>query len=187
MPPFFALSTRFRPSRLLARALAATVVVGLTTGCTAVATSRWTNVFMPYRIEVVQGNVVTSDQVARVTVGMSRAQVRDILGSPLLTDMFHANRWDYVFMLNRPGTSLQKRTVVVFFENDKLARIDAPDLPSDSEFIDSINPFRERREVPVLALTEAQIRALPVPPRPAPAASAAEGPVRTYPPLEPRG
>ena len=63
----------------------------------------------------------------------------------------------------------------------------APPLPTDAEFIDSIDPFRSRREVPVLALTEEQIRALPVPQRPAPVASAAEGPIRTYPPLEPRG
>jgi outer membrane protein assembly factor BamE len=187
MPPFFDPSTRSRLCRLLARSFVATLAVGLTAGCTAIATSRWTNVFLPYKVEVVQGNVVTSDQVARVVLGMNRVQVRDILGSPLLTDMFHADRWDYVFMLTRAGAPLQKRTVVVIFESDKLVRIDAPDLPSDAEFIDAINPFRERRDVPVLALTEEQIRALPVPPRPAPAASAVEGPVRTYPPLEPRG
>ena len=60
-------------------------------------------------------------------------------------------------------------------------------LPSDAEFIDSIDPYRVRREVPALALTDEQIQALPMPPRPAPAASASEGPVRSYPPLEPRG
>ena len=167
--------------------IAAAVTIGLTTGCTALATNRWTNVFLPYRIEVVQGNVVTSEQVARVVSGLSRVQVRDVLGSPLVTDLFHADRWDYVFLLNRPGTPRQTRAVVVIFENDKLARIDAPPLPTDAEFIDSIDPFRTRREVPVLALTEEQIRALPAPQRPAPAASAAEGTVRTYPPLEPRG
>ena len=142
---------------------------------------------MPYRSEVVQGNVVTSEQVDRIKPGMDRAQVRDILGSPLVSDLFHANRWDYVFLLNRQGTEPQKRAVVVIFEGDKLVRVDAPPLPTDAEFIDSINPLRSRREVPVLALTQEQIKALPVPPRPAAAASAAEGPVRTYPPLEPRG
>jgi outer membrane protein assembly factor BamE len=75
----------------------------------------------------------------------------------------------------------------VIFDNDKLARVDAPALPSDTEFIDSIDPYRVRREVPTLTLSEEQVRALPTPPRPAPAASAVEGPVRNYPPLEPRG
>jgi outer membrane protein assembly factor BamE len=166
---------------------AAALALGLLAGCSSLESNRWTNVFLPYRIEVVQGNVVTSEQIARVAPGMTRLQVRDVLGSPLVTDIFHADRWDYVFMLNRPGTALQTRAVVVIFEGDKLARVEAPVLPTNSEFIDSIDPFRVRREVPTLALTEEQIRALPVPQRPAPAASASEGPLRNYPPLEPRG
>lgn len=185
-PPFHP-PTLQSAARAAARQGAAALALVLLGGCTALAGSRWTNVFLPYRVEVVQGNVVTREQAARVAPGMSRAQVRDILGSPLLTDIFHADRWDYVFLLNRPGTPLQKRTVVVIFEGDKLIRIDAPDLPTDAEFIEAINPLRDGREVPVLALTEEQIKALPVPPRPAPAASAAQGPSRTYPPLEPRG
>lgn len=187
MRQFFASSTRLHPPCLLGRGLVVAAVAGLLSGCTAIATSRWTNVFLPYRIEVVQGNVVSSEQLARVAPGMSRVQVREILGTPLLTDMFHANRWDYVFMLNRPGAELQKRAVVVTFDGDKMVSVDAPPLPSDAEFIDAIDPFRTRRDVPILALTEEQIRALPVPQRPAAAASAPEGPVRSYPPLEPRG
>ncbi len=179
-----------RPSlpRVRERAVAAGLALGLLAGCAAsVEVSRWTNVFVPYRVEVVQGNVVTREQLARVVPGMSRVQVRDILGSPLVTDIFHGDRWDYVFMLDRPGAPLQKRAIVVIFEGDRLARVDAPALPSDSEFIDSIDPYRVRREVPTLALSDEQIRALPVPQRQAPAASASEGPVRDYPPLEPRG
>jgi len=179
---------RFSLSQRSARTVAATLVLGALAGCAAsVEVSRWTNVFLPYRIEVVQGNVVTSEQLTRVVPGMSRAQVRDILGSPLVTDIFHGDRWDYVFMLNRPGAASQKRAIVVIFEGDKLARVEAPALPSDAEFIDSIDPYRVRREVPTLALTDEQIRALPVPQRPAAAASASEGPTRSYPPLEPRG
>jgi outer membrane protein assembly factor BamE len=174
--------------RRSARSVAAAIATLMLAGCAAsVEFSRWTNVFLPYRVEVVQGNVVTSEQLSRVAPGMTRVQVRDILGSPLVTDIFHGDRWDYVFMLNRPGTALQKRSIVVTFEGDKLARVDAPVLPSDAEFIDSIDPYRVRREVPALSLTDDQIRALPMPQRPAPAASASEGPVRSYPPLEPRG
>lgn len=163
------------------------LATGVLAGCSSLESNRWTNVFMPYRIEVVQGNVVTREQLSRAVPGLSRQQVRDLLGSPLLTDMFHADRWDYVFWLDRPGTEVQKRAVVVFFEGDKLARVEAPELPTDTEFINTIDPNRRQRDVPTLALTEEQIRALPLPQRPAPAASAVEGPVRAYPPLEPRG
>lgn len=141
---------------------------------------------MPYRIEVVQGNVVTSEQIVRVTQGMSRVQVREALGSPLLTDIFHADRWDYVFMLYRPGWPTTRLDVKVFFDGDRVARVEAPGLPTDAEFIDSIDPFRSKPAVPVLALTAEQIKALPVPPPPAAGASAPEGPQRNYPPLEPR-
>jgi outer membrane protein assembly factor BamE len=140
--------------------------------------------FLPYRIDVVQGNVVTAEQVARVKEGMTRLQVREVLGTPLLADIFHGGRWDYVFTLNRPGLPVTERDVKVFFDGDKVARVEAPELPTDSEFINSINPFRTQREVPVLALTPEQVKALPVPPPPTSAASAPEGPQRTYPPLE---
>ena len=98
--------------------------------------------FLPYRIEIVQGNVVTSEQVARVVPGMTRQQVRDTLGSPLLTDLFHADRWDYLFMLDRGGTPLKRLDVTIYFADEKVARVEAPALPTDSEFIDSINLYR---------------------------------------------
>lgn len=169
------------------RAVAAGAVLAALGGCTALAGSGWTNVFMPYRVEVVQGNVVTAEQIIRVTEGMNRTQVREVLGTPLLTDIFHADRWDYIFLLNRPGRPLIRHEVKVFFEGDKVLRVEAPPLPTDSEFIDSIDPIRSRREVPVLALTPEQIKALPLPTPAAAAASAAPtGPQRDYPPLEPR-
>ena len=68
-------------------------------GCTAL---------QPYRAPVVQGNVVTREQVAVLRPGMSRIQVRDILGTPLLTSVFHADRWDYVFTLRQQGREPQE-------------------------------------------------------------------------------
>jgi outer membrane protein assembly factor BamE len=61
----------------------------------------------PYRIDIVQGNAVSREQIAAIKLGMSRAQVRDILGTPLLTDPFRAGRWDYLFTIRRPGTEPQ--------------------------------------------------------------------------------
>jgi outer membrane protein assembly factor BamE len=116
---------------------------------------------------------------------MIKAQVRDVLGSPLLTDPFHVDRWDYVFTIRRAGTPPQDRRIVVLFDGEKLKSIDAPDLPSEREFVDSIDIHRPTGRIPTLALTEEEIKRLPAPKAVAEAASAPEGPVRTYPPLEP--
>ncbi len=141
----------------------------------------------PYRIEIVQGNVVTSEQAARVRPGLTRAQVRDILGTPLLSDPFHVDRWDYIFTLRRDGLPNQRRSVVVWFEGDALKSIEAPDLPSERDFVNGISSNRKKLTVPVLELTEAQRNALPPPaaPRDVPAAeaAAAASPPRNYPPL----
>ena len=142
----------------------------------------------PYRVEIVQGNVITREQVALVKPGMNRAQVRDILGSPLLADPFHADRWDYVFTMRRPGAPLQSRAVVVLFENDVLKSVDTGgELPGEREFVAAIVPVRGGKSLPPLALTEEQRKGLPVPPRPAPAEAVPDVAARTYPPLEPAG
>ncbi|MBE2244020.1 MAG: outer membrane protein assembly factor BamE [Burkholderiaceae bacterium] len=174
------------PRRATAWPAAALLAAGLA-GCGVTQPFNLVNVFRPYRVEIVQGNVITKERAERVEPGMTRAQVRDILGTPLLTDIFHADRWDYTFLLNRPGTPTQLRVVVAYFEGDSLTRLEAPDLPTEAEFLNLIQPYRQRGDVPKLALTEEQIKALPVPPRVETAASAPEGPTRDYPPLEPRG
>lgn len=139
----------------------------------------------PYKLEVVQGNVLTKELVARVKPGMPRAQVRDLLGSPLLTDPFHAERWDYVFTIKRQGTIYQQRKVVALFDGETLKSLEVPeDLPSENEFVAAISSKAERREPPKLELSEAERKALPVPVKPAAAAAEAIGPVRAYPPLE---
>lgn len=142
----------------------------------------------PYRIDIVQGNVVTREQVAQVRPGMSRIQVRDLLGSPMLSDPFHANRWDYFFSFRRTGQPMQRRSVVAHFDGDALARLEVPEsLPSEAEFVATLEPGGKRRSSPppTLQLTPEQKAALPTPPRSAPAPAAPSGPVRSYPPLEP--
>ncbi len=145
-------------------------------------------VVTPYRVEVVQGNVITSEQAALIKPGLTRAQARDILGSPLLTDPFHVDRWDYVFTIRRQGAASQLRRVVVLFQNDVLASIDTGGvLPSERDFVATIDPSRNPRTPPTLALSDEQLKRLPAPaPLPATAASAsAPVPARSYPPLEP--
>lgn len=163
--------------------------LALLAGCTSLQSSErnFLGVLTPYHVEVVQGNVVTKEQIERVKPGMNRAQVRAVMGSPLLTDPFHADRWDYVFTIRRQGAEPQQRNIVLLFDGETLKSVDAPELPSEREFVQSIDTFTKKRETGPLALTEEQRKALPLPPKPAaPEASAPGGAERTYPPLEPR-
>jgi outer membrane protein assembly factor BamE len=137
----------------------------------------------PYRIDIVQGNAVTREQAALIKPGMSRLQARDILGTPLVSDPFHANRWDYIFTLRRTGTVAQRRSVVVLFEGDVVKSVAAPDLPSEREFVASISRVKDPR-APKLELTVDERKALPVPVRREPPPAEPVGPLRDYPPLE---
>jgi outer membrane protein assembly factor BamE len=78
----------------------------------------------PYRIDIQQGNFVSQEMVAQLKRGMTKDQVRFVLGTPLVTDIFHADRWDYVYLLDRPGKPRVQRRLAVFFEDGKLARLD---------------------------------------------------------------
>jgi outer membrane protein assembly factor BamE len=87
----------------------------------------------PYRIDVPQGNLLTQEMVSGLKPGMTRDQVKFVLGTPLLTDLFHADRWDYVYRLQRRDGSIEERRLAVFFEKDLLKRVEgdivAPGMP----------------------------------------------------------
>jgi outer membrane protein assembly factor BamE len=171
----------------LPRAGVAVLLAGFALGgCQSLQTSdNFLGVLTPYRVEVVQGNVITSEQVALARPGLTRAQVRDVMGSPLLADPFHADRWDYVFTIRRQGAEPQLRRIIVRFKSDVLASIEGgADLPSEREFVASIDPSKTPRTPPTLALTEEQIKALPVPTRPPAPEPVPPAPARSYPPLE---
>ena len=147
---------------------------------------RFLGVVTPYRVEIVQGNVITSELAATVKPGMNRAQVRDALGTPLLADTFHADRWDYVFTIRRQGAEPQNRKVVALFEGDALKSLDTGgELPGEHDFVASIDTFKTSRNAPPLVLTDEQLKALPAPTPVAPTQVEPTGPARTYPPLEP--
>lgn len=138
----------------------------------------------PYRVSVVQGNVVTREQVAVLRPGMSRIQVRDILGTPLLASVFHADRWDYVFTFRRQGAEPLSRRVTVFFKGDLLERFEADDnLPTEAEFAASLEGNSKPAKAPVLEATPESLQQFPAPkaaePKPLPPLPA------SYPPLEP--
>jgi len=92
----------------------------------------------PYRVSVQQGNWITAEQVATLQVGMTREQVRFVLGSPLLTSVLHADRWDYPYYY-QPGTSQpQERRFTVWFEDEHLARWQGDEQPE-------VQPFQSAR------------------------------------------
>ncbi len=82
-----------------------------------------------YKLDINQGNYITADQVDKLKVGQTRQQVRLVLGTPLLTDPFHANRWDYPYEFNRQGRTLEHRQLVLYFVDDKLARWEGDEMP----------------------------------------------------------
>ncbi len=143
----------------------------------------------PYKPEVVQGNFVSREQVAALRPGMPRAQVRNILGTPMLTDVFHPNRWDYVFTIEQSGVLTKTYTLTVYFNNDIFDHWEGDELPTETEFIGSIRSGRAAGKTPALAATEKDLiefskrenarekSPLPESSPPAPAA-------KTYPPLE---
>ncbi len=175
------------PPRAFSAALAL-AAVALAAGCGSFdgATQRIAGLVTPYKVEVVQGNFVSKEQVEAIKPGMSRQQVRDILGTPLVTSVFHADRWDYVFTLRRQGVPAQERKLAVFFKDGVLERFAGDEMPSESEFVATLGARRKVSSVPPMEASEDKLRefarqpaaaaSAPVPAEPAPAAS--------YPPLE---
>ena len=105
--------------------------------------------FGVHRIDIQQGNLVTQEQLAKVKPGMSRNDVRNTLGTPLMQDVFHANRWDYYFT-NEQGTKYgpfgrdtQKYHVTILFENEKVAKIDGQASP-----VEILTGGGDRRSLP---------------------------------------
>jgi outer membrane protein assembly factor BamE len=88
-------------------------------------------IISPYKIDIQQGNVVTQEMVSKLKVGMTRAQVRFALGSPLVVDPFRTDRWDYVYSYQKQGKQVERRRITVIFDEDKLVRIAGDVVPID--------------------------------------------------------
>jgi outer membrane protein assembly factor BamE len=97
------------------RALFAVVALGIASGCV-------------YRIDIQQGNFLEPKDIDRVTVGMTRLQVRSLLGTPMVADPFETTRWDYVYYYKRGRQrKAETRHFVVFFDGDKVTRVERPE------------------------------------------------------------
>ncbi|MDD1012517.1 outer membrane protein assembly factor BamE [Pseudomonas rubra] len=86
-----------------------------------------------YKIDIQQGNVVTQDMIDQLRPGMTRRQVRFIMGNPLIQDTFHTNRWDYLYSLQPGGGERQQERMSIFFnENDQLSSLSGDFMPGVS-------------------------------------------------------
>jgi outer membrane protein assembly factor BamE len=81
--------------------------------------------------EIQQGTIITPEMVDQLKPGMTRNQVKFVMGTPTITNPFRQNRWDYIYTLNRDGVEVQRRHLALFFEGDKLVEI-ADDNPDPS-------------------------------------------------------
>src|SRR6185295_10940559 len=85
----------------------------------------------PYRMVIQQGNFISQEMVSQLKPGMTKEQVRFVLGTPLVTDIFHADRWDYVFFREAADGKREQRNLSVVFENSKLARVLGDLMPAE--------------------------------------------------------
>jgi outer membrane protein assembly factor BamE len=174
------------------RIVFATVALSLLAGCGSFDNvgRRVGTALTPYRVEVVQGNFISREQVQALQPGMSREQVKQVLGTPLVTSLFHGDRWDYVFTLRRQGVAPQQRHLTVFFNGDAMERVEGDTMPSEAEFVSTLDNRRKGGKVPRLEATEEELRAATArQPAAAPAAQPAAAPAAgagtpSYPPLE---
>lgn len=113
----------------------------------------------PYKVDVIQGNFVSREQVAQLRPGLTRDQVKGVLGTPLVASMFHTDRWDYVFTLQRQGVENQSYKYTVFFTGDQLVKFEGDAMPSETDFIEKLDNKRKFGKVPMLEATEEQLKA----------------------------
>ena len=111
--------------------------------------SEWSLV---HRIDIQQGNVISQDVVDQLEPGMTRRQVQFVAGSPMVADVFHQDRWDYIYYLREVKKNVGREHVSLYFENDVLARISGSLRPtqedntaeSESKIVSLVVPTKER-------------------------------------------
>jgi len=170
---------------LLSLGIAAPLFLGFLSACSlpSLSVSKDAVLYIP---EVVQGNFVSREQKEFLKPGMSRQQVREVLGTPLVSSVFHEQRWDYVFTIRRQGVPAQSFSLSVWFKGDLLDQITGDELPSEIEFVTKLVAKKSSLKVPELEAKEEDLRKFPVPVRKAePASTTPLPPSGAYPPLEP--
>ena len=86
--------------------------------------------FTPHKMEINQGNLIAAETRRKLKLGMSQSQVRALLGTPLIADAFHPNRWDYAYRLEQNNKLVDQQRMTLYFEDESLARIDDSSMPA---------------------------------------------------------
>ena len=76
-----------------------------------------------HSVDVQQGNIIKPDMISRLQIGMSKKQVEFVMGKPVLVDLFHQDRWDYVYIADNSRRDTARQHIILYFQNDALARI----------------------------------------------------------------
>lgn len=119
----------------------------------------------PYRIDIQQGNHVSQEMVSQLKRGMTREQVRFVLGTPLVTDVFNADRWDYIYYFDPAGKPRQQRRLAVFFDKEgKLVRVDGDVMPASEPAAASAPPAPKPAPVPTKPAPLPEMKAAEPPP-----------------------
>jgi outer membrane protein assembly factor BamE len=127
-----------KPASATAAASSTEESASANSGVHTIKTRRFLGIFSPYRVDVQQGNFVSKEMLAQLKEGMTPEQVQFALGTPLLHDIFHANRWDYLFRLQKRNGEVTTSRVTVFFENKRMVRYEGGNLPSEEAYLAQI-------------------------------------------------
>ena len=99
--------------------------------CLGLSSCAW---LTPHKVTVQQGNLLDADKLAAVELGMTRAQVRFLIGSPIINDSFQPSRWDYLYFASRAGSEAKIKRLTLFFEGNVVVRkIDSYDIAEDTD------------------------------------------------------
>lgn len=89
----------------------------------------------PYKIDIQQGNFVSKEMISQLKIGMTTDQVRFVLGTPMLSDIFHADRWHYPFRIQKGNGEVTVSNVAVYFKDGRLERFEGGDLPTEQDYL----------------------------------------------------
>lgn len=107
-----------------------------------------------YRLDIQQGNMIDQEMVDKLQIGMTKTQVRYLLGTPLLVDTFHLERWDYIYRMKDGGEEAEQTRISLSFEDDRLSRIDGdlqpqpqdPNAEVDKETVASVPDYEPQKK-----------------------------------------
>ena len=107
-----------------------------------------------FKIDVPQGNIVTQEMVNQLKPGMNKRQVLFVMGTPMLTDTFHPERWDYIYRIHPGGKAAEQFRVTLYFQDETLAGMDGDLRPMSAQEMAQFQPEERQRSV-VVPLKEA--------------------------------